>query len=157
MGDGDTIGRHLHPQHLRSASYMTFNLFISHSWSYGHQYSRLVQLLDNDPWFSYKNYSVPKTDPIDASTETKLRAAIIEQISHVHVVLLPAGVYASHSDWIKIELDIAKNAFSRRKPILAIKPYGQDRTTYLKGDADTLVNWNTSSIVSAIRELASGV
>lgn len=39
---------------------MTYNLFISHSWAYSDAYKRLVALLDAKPYFSYRNYSVPK-------------------------------------------------------------------------------------------------
>ena len=41
-----------------------YNLFISHSWNYSNTYNDLVRLLNNKPYFSYKNYSVPKNDPI---------------------------------------------------------------------------------------------
>ena len=43
---------------------MTYNLFISHSWNYSSAYNDLVRLLDSKPYFNYKNYSVPKDDPI---------------------------------------------------------------------------------------------
>ena len=39
------------------------SLFISHSWSYGDAYEKLVGLLDAASNFEYKNYSVPKNDP----------------------------------------------------------------------------------------------
>ena len=41
-----------------------YNLFISHSWDYSDAYSKLCGLLDNASYFSYKNYSVPKDDPL---------------------------------------------------------------------------------------------
>ena len=40
------------------------SLFISHSWSFGDAYEKLVDLLDAAPNFRYKNYSVPKDDPV---------------------------------------------------------------------------------------------
>lgn len=43
---------------------MTYNLFISHSWNYSNAYNDLVRLLNSKPYFNYKNYSVPKDDPI---------------------------------------------------------------------------------------------
>ena len=43
---------------------MRYNLFISHSWNYNDAYDNLVSLLDAKPYFEYKNYSVPKNDPI---------------------------------------------------------------------------------------------
>lgn len=43
---------------------MPYNLFISHSWTYGDSYDRLIEMLDDAPNFYYKDYSVPKNDPI---------------------------------------------------------------------------------------------
>ena len=39
---------------------MPYNLFISHSWTYGDSYDRLIEMLDDAPNFYYKDYSVPK-------------------------------------------------------------------------------------------------
>lgn len=56
---------------------MTYNLFISHSWAYSDAYESLVKLLNAKPYFSYKNYSVPKDNPIyDASNTKELKEAI---------------------------------------------------------------------------------
>ena len=41
---------------------MTYNLFISHSWSHSDLYDKLINLLNMDSGFVYKNYSVPKND-----------------------------------------------------------------------------------------------
>ena len=49
---------------------MTYNLFISHSWTYSDAYEKLVALLDAKPNFDYKNYSVPKTIPSTMLTMT---------------------------------------------------------------------------------------
>ena len=43
--------------------------------------------------FEYKDYSVPKNNPIDnASTLRQLRVAIKGQMQHARVVLIMAGV-----------------------------------------------------------------
>ena len=134
----------------------TFNLFISHSWSYSDTYDGLVSLLDNRSYFSYKNYSVPQDDPIhNAPTNALLRSAIRDQISPSSVIIILAGVYASYSKWINIEIDLAQNGFLNSKPILAIEPWGSERTSaVVKQAADEIVRWNTNSIVRAIRALA---
>jgi len=38
------------------------------------------------------------------------------------VVLILAGVYASYSKWIDIEIDLAQDEFTFSKPIIAIAP-----------------------------------
>lgn len=134
----------------------TYNLFISHSWSYSDAYEKLIALLDNDSNFSYKNYSVPKDDPINnATTDKALKDAIKNQMQYASVVLILAGVYSTYSKWIDKEIDLAQNGFSTPKKIIAIEPWGSEKTsTKVKNAADKIVKWQTSSIVNAIKELA---
>jgi hypothetical protein len=129
-----------------------YNLFISHSWTYNDAYENLTSLLDNINYFAYKNYSVPKNDPIhNARNDRELYKAIEEQIKHASVVLILAGVYSSYSKWIDKEIEIAQNL---DKPILAIEPFGAEKTSLkVKKSADKIVKWNGDSIVRAIREL----
>ena len=127
-----------------------YNLFISHSWAYNHQYEGLVKLLDAAPYFSYKNYSVPKDDPIhNAPTNLALKAAIRRQMASTSCVLILAGVYSTYSKWINIEIELAKELGKR---IIAIEPWASERTSsVVKDSADKIVGWNTYSIVNAIR------
>lgn len=129
---------------------MTYNLFISHSWAYSDAYEKLIALLDAKSNFSYKNYSVPKDDPIHhAYYDYQLKAAIRTQMQHASCVLILAGVYASYSKWINIEIELAQEM---RKTIIAIEPWGSEKTSAtVKKAADRIVKWNTDSIVSAIR------
>ena len=72
-----------------------YNLFISHSWTYSDAYDRLVDLLDNASYFSYRNYSVPKDNPIhNAPTQWQLKEAIKAQMAPASCVLILAGVYS---------------------------------------------------------------
>ncbi len=134
----------------------TYNIFISHSWAYGDAYDRLIELLNKKPYFIFRDYSVPKDDPIhNAPNSQALADAITRQMRPCHVVLLMAGVYASYSIWIQREIRIGKNAFESPKPIVAIKPRGNTQVSQVvSSNADRLVGWNTDSIVEAIRDLA---
>lgn len=132
----------------------TYNLFISHSWAYGDAYEKLISLLDSKGgYFPYKNYSVPKNDPIhNAPNQAMLRAAIERQIRPASVVLILAGVYSTYSKWINVEIEIAAQL---GKPIIAIEPWGSEKTSkVVKDSAVKIVKWQTDSIVSAIREVA---
>lgn len=81
--------------------------------------------------------------------------AICNWMRTCHVILVCAGNYATFSRWIEREMDMAKRSFAHPKPVIAIKPWGNDNmSTKARGQADRIVNWNTSNIVSAIRELA---
>ncbi len=133
----------------------TFHVFISHSWAYSDAYEKLVGLLKKDSSFSYQDYSVPKDDPIHTNgTDKDLYNAIKEQISHASVVLILAGVYSSYSKWIDKEISISKEEFSTPKSIIAIEPWGAERTsTKVKEAADMIVGWNSKSIIDAIKDI----
>ncbi len=104
---------------------MPFNLFISHSWAYQDTYKKLICLLNTKLYFSYKNYSVPKDDPIhNANNEYQLKEAIRKQIQPASCVLILAGVYSTFSKWINIEIELAK---CMNKKIIAIEPWGQKK------------------------------
>ncbi|VEN74028.1 Molecular chaperone Tir [Candidatus Desulfarcum epimagneticum] len=133
----------------------TYNLFISHSWAYGSNYDRLIELIDNRTYFDFKDYSVPKNDPIhNAPTDKALREAIQRQMSPCQVIIILAGVYATYSKWIKKEIDLAKSGFVSPKSVLAIQPWGAEKTsTVVKDNADLIVGWNTESIIKGIRQI----
>ncbi len=134
----------------------TYDLFISHSWAYGDAYDKLVNFFDSASNFSYRNYSVPKDDPIhSAGTDAQLYDAIKRKIAPVNIVIIMAGVYSTHSKWINKEIAIAKTDFTYPKPILAIAPWGAQKISQVVANAaNDIAGWNTSSIVGAIRNLA---
>ena len=129
---------------------MIYNLFISHSWAYSTNYESLINLLDNAPNFYYRDYSVPKNDPIhNARYDYQLRAAIRNQMQHASCVIILAGVYSTYSKWINIEIELAKEL---NKTIIAVEPWGAQRTsTVVKNAADIICGWNTNSILKAIK------
>lgn len=127
-----------------------YNIFISHSWAYSDAYNKLINLLRSHPTFIFRDYSVPKNDPIHSCPyDWQLRAAIENQIRPTSCVIILAGVYATYSKWINHEIQIAKNL---DKKIIAIEPWGSEKTSsVVKNNADVIVKWNTNSIVRAIR------
>lgn len=129
---------------------MTCNLFISHSWAYPGQYNGLVNLLDSKTGFYYRNYSVPKDDPIHScGSDRELRDAIEAKMRPASCVLILAGVYSTYSKWINIEIEIAQRLGKR---IVAVEYWGSERTSRpVKEAADEIVKWNTDSIVRAIK------
>ena len=98
---------------------------------------------------------MPKDDPIHTQgTDKELYEAIKRKIQPTQVVVILAGVYASYSKWIIKEINIAQKGFLTSTPILAIQPWGAERTSkVVKDAADKIVGWNTVSIVGGIRDL----
>jgi len=134
----------------------TYNLFISHSWSYSDAYEKLIALLRKRTYFNFRDYSVPKDDPIhNAPNSQELYEAIKRQMAPCHVVLVMAGVYATYSIWIKKEIRIAETEFQYPKSVIAIKPWAQTNVSqFVAENVDEIVGWNTDSIVDAIRRQA---
>lgn len=134
------------------------HVFISHSWAYSEDYATLEQWIFGEPWSSgqasldFRNFSVPKHDPIhNARNEEELRAAIYDQISRSHVVVIPTGMYAAYSRWIQKEIN---GANYYRKPILAVVPRGQERRAGVVVDnAKREVGWTKQGVVEAIWRL----
>ena len=133
-----------------------YDLFISHAWSYNDDYQKLVAMLDNASNFLYRNYSAPKDKPLhnlnatDATTKKQIKDAIDRKILPVNVVLVSAGMYYHYHEWMQYEIKTAA-AFS--KPIIAIKPFGNSiMPNEVNFYATKIVNWNTDSIISAIRQ-----
>lgn len=136
----------------------TYNLFISHAWAYGESYDRLVSLLNQAPYFSYKNYSAPEDRPLHTlgydpvRTKSQIMSAIDRKIAPVHCVLVLSGMYTNHSEWMQYEID---TALRMHKPIIGIRPFRSTRTPFaVESVADVMVSWNTNSIISAIRDLS---
>lgn len=129
---------------------MTYNIFISHSWAYSDIYEKLLNLLNSNNNFSYKNYSIPKDDPIhNAKYDYQLKEAIRNQMKYASCVLILAGVYSTYSKWINIEIELAQEM---GKKIIAIEPWGAERTSAtVKKNANEIVKWQSSSIVNAIK------
>lgn len=137
------------------------HVFISHSWWYSNHYDKLAEWIFGEAWsvgqasLDFRNYSVPRDDPIhNAPNDAALQEAIYRQIGMSHVIVIPTGMYAHHSKWIRKEID---GANYHRKPILAVNPWGQQRDASVVANAATkTVGWNKEPLVSAIWELYRG-
>lgn len=134
------------------------HVFISHAWAYSDHYNTLARWIFEENWsvgqtsLDFRNFSVPKDDPIHGFTSTKaLQEAIYNQISRSHVVVIPSGMYANYSKWIQKEIDGAK---AYAKPILAVNPWGQQkRSGVVLDNADEGVGWNKQPLIDAIWRL----
>jgi len=131
-------------------SLKTFDLFISHAWDYNAEYYRLVEILNAAPNFKWRNYSVPRHDPLAGGAQ--LSEQLRNQVRPVNAVLILAGMYVNHREWIQHEIDLAK---SYTKPLIGVFPRGQERAPLqVTTSVNAMVRWNTASIVTAIRQHA---
>ena len=134
-------------------------IFISHSWAYPQHYNTIADWLFANKWevhgtqVVFADASVPKSNPIHyAPNESALRNAIYQRIAASSVVVIPTGMYTSHSRWIQKEIDGAKFL---GKPILAVNPWGQERKCSVVVEACHLhVGWNKDSIAKGIWRLS---
>ena len=125
-------------------------IFISHAWDYNEDYWTIVNWLNNASNFAWSNCSVPSHDGLSDTTTAGLKRAITRQINPAQVVIIIAGMYAAHSNWIDYEID---EAVRLEKTIIGIRPRGQQRVpTKITDNATKMVNWNSSSLITAVRE-----
>ena len=129
-------------------------IFISHAWGYSQHYDKIVEWFHDAPNFLWKNCSVPSTDGLPDKTAAGLMAGITRQINPSQVVLVLGGMYAAHSAWIEYEISEAKRM---NKPIVAVKPWGQERIPKIVQDASWCepVGWNSASVVAAVRQFSN--
>ncbi len=128
-----------------------YRLFISHAWRYSEGYNRAVDFLTDASNFAWSNYSVPVDKKFEGMNKTQLQQQLAYQINPTQCVVVLAGMYVNHSDWILYEMAYAK---ALNKPILGIVPWSAEKTPKIVSDyATKMVNWNTSSIVAGIREI----
>lgn len=125
-----------------------YNIFISHAWDYHSDYTRIVEFLDDFEELNWQDHSVPLTDPLDTVNEVHLRARLRDQIRTTSIVLVLAGMYSAHREWIQNEIELA-NEFN--KPIVGIRPNGAKQTPNVVEDvAIDVVGWRQNSIIRAI-------
>lgn len=126
-----------------------YRVFISHAWHRGEHYNRVVRWLDEAANFDWENLSVPEHDPVD---NDELERELRDQMRPADVFVILAGMYAAHSEVIDFELKWARIL---ARPIIGVKPWGNERVpAAIQRAAREVVNWNGSSIVSAIRRHA---
>jgi hypothetical protein len=126
-----------------------YKIFISHSWSYTEDLEALQKLLNARGYFNVTFLEATKKTPIDSENAAYVKTVLKSRILQSDIVLALAGVYATHSDWMIWELETAK---ANNIPIVGVIPRGQERIStevYSRSIVD--VNWNTESIVDAIR------
>ena len=129
-------------------------IFISHAWSYTQHYNKIVEWFNSAGNFLWRNCSVPSDDSLPDKTTTGLMTGMTRQINPSQVVVILGGMYAAHSDWIKYEIEEAQRL---RKPIVGVKPWGQERIPRIVREASWCepVGWNSESVVRAVRQYSN--
>ena len=127
---------------------MVKNIFISHSWKYEEQYTTVKGWI-NDSNLDWTNMSVESDNPKDTKTDGELKQLIDNNIRNSTGVIILAGMYTNSSKWIDKEIDIA---LKYNKPIIGIRPIGNERIPTKISDNTEMINWNSSSLINTIKE-----
>ena len=145
----------------------TISVFISHSWAHEEHYNTLQSWLFDGPrevqsqWpmmgstlLHFRDNSVPKDDPIHTNgSDYLLESAILTKILYSDVIVIPTGMYAEYSKWIKKEINLAIRC---QKPKLAVDPWGQKRSaSVVRNNADEEAGWNRKSVIDKIWQLCN--
>lgn len=127
------------------------HLFSSHSWDHGYRREDMHELLASE-WIrgeDFRDHSVTAEHPIhNTKSEVELFDVLRDLILPCDVFIVFAGMEASHSHWMEIEVRIAR---SLRVPIIAVVPNGQQRRSRVAMDyANDEAHWRGASLRSAI-------
>ncbi len=137
---------------------MRYRTFISHAWAYKETYWAILAMLDraqsNYFDFDYTDYSIPGHNPIlDRSGRLQigprlLTKAIQTRIDQSSVLLVPARMFTTHSEWVMKEIDYAAGIGKR---VIAVRSRGTLRTPIdLERKAFDTVDANYRSLYNAI-------
>jgi hypothetical protein len=125
-----------------------YRVFVSHSWKYSEQRERIEKFLDGEDRLDWHNFSVPEDNPMEFEDTNDLRQQLYRQVGQANVVVVVAGMYVSHSEWIEEEIAMAEHF---GKPIIGVRPNGNKRLpAVVKEAADEIVGWRQLPIVNAI-------
>ena len=109
-------------------------------------------MLENRGDFKVEFTEASPENPIQSVKNKDIRMELRHRIEQSDIVLGIAGMYASYSDWMRWELNRAKEYHI---PIIGIIPRGQKNISKVVSNrAKEKVRWNTESIVDAIRRNA---
>ncbi len=128
----------------------TYRVFISHCWEYNADYHRLVDWMDDEALFKWKNLSVPADRALreDKKFESRLR----KRLGDSDILLVIVGMEIAHRYWMKWEIKWAR---IRSIPIVGVMPNGGRRVPRVVEEAGCpIVAWRRDSVMGAIRQLA---
>lgn len=102
--------------------------------------------------FKWSNHSVSADNPFNTKTKAALKEQLTQQIRGCNAIIVVSGMYTLYSEWIDYEIN---EAIRMNKPIIAIKPWGNERVPLkIQNNATVLVGWNSASLISTIRNYA---
>ena len=130
----------------------SFDLFISHTWHLSLDYTIVVEMLNKEPNFYWRNYSFPEFDPVINPETNAGKKRLLEelegQIKHAHVLVIIANMFNANPFWIEKEIEIAK---SYKIPIIMIEADEREKTpNHLLYQTNKHVKGDATSIISAI-------
>ncbi|UDC30815.1 hypothetical protein SB00094_02686 [Klebsiella variicola subsp. tropica] len=127
-----------------------YTAFVSHSWDYDKQLKNMKSLIEKKGTITIDYSEVTVDKPINSENGAYIRKVLKNKIIKSDVFLVMAGMYTSYSDWMKWEIETAKE---NKIPIIAVKPRGAERIpVIIQDNADVIVGWNSDSIVNNIIE-----
>lgn len=124
-----------------------YKIFISHSWNYNNDYYTVENWLDEN--ITWQNMSVPEHDALECANNSELKEKLDNRIRLSSGILILSGMYVNHSGWINTEIELA---LKYNKPIIGIKPRGNERTPTIISENANIVNWNSTSVINTIKE-----
>jgi hypothetical protein len=138
----------------------TYDIFVTHAWRYHDDWTRVGAVLDQQPGFSWRNFSVPWYDPaMDPNTEVGARFVrrwLESQIIPVAVVIFLGSVHAVKSarKWLEMEVDMARR---HGKPILGLPSFGEaEMAPEARALVSATARWDGETLREAIERLTPG-
>ncbi|MFM9938078.1 MAG: hypothetical protein ACKVP7_01115 [Hyphomicrobiaceae bacterium] len=132
-----------------------YRIYLGSTWADEAAVQKLVRGFDAIPGFLYRLDRLPRDTWTETSTDAAARRALVRiAMTQSHAVLMLRGAPASQAEDVAIELDLARNGFRRRLPIVEIAADANARTAPSTSAPDLVVGWEPADIACAIQQVA---
>lgn len=127
-------------------------VFVTHTFEENADYHRVFEYLESSANFFYVNVSDAEHMP-GAGGKEAVKEELLKQIKLAEVVIVLAGMYREHRDWITFQMDAAE---ATEKPLVGLEPFGgiEEVPPEVGERVDETVGWNERNMVDAIRRQA---
>lgn len=136
-----------------------YRIYLGQSWHASGRAAALTALFDSIPEFLYRIDTADPADlPADRPDAAAMQAHVRIAMTQSHIVLIDADAPATAQAVTDLEIELARDGFRRRLPVLAVTTAAAPSALTLDGAGpagfDDVVGFSATPLTCAIQELA---
>lgn len=127
-------------------------IYVTHAFASNVDYHRVIEYLESNANFFYRNCSAPDHPPAAGGKEA-LKEAFRSQMKTAEAVIVLSSLYMENEFWTSYQMDVAR---ASGLPLVVLPPFGGAAKVppELAKRAAEIVDWNERVIADAVRRQA---